>query len=140
MIHKERVREGKVSYNGIYARLRKMASLILLLTVIFTPPVLNSWARLYGLPKLHKVKDPRSTIPPFRPIVSSVGIYNYNFAKYLCSLLKPHVSSEFCATDTFSFVKEIQDADFSDMFMVSYDVTIYLPTLTHYAWVSRLQI
>ena len=133
MIHKERVREGKVSYNGIYARLRKMASLILLLTVIFTPPVLNSWARLYGLPKLHKVKDPRSTIPPFRPIVSSVGTYNYNFAKYLCSLLKPHVSSEFCATDTFSFVKEIQDADFSDMFMVSYDVTIYLPTLTHYA-------
>ena len=79
--------------------------------------------RLYGLPKLHKVKDPHSTLPPLRPIVSSIGTYNYNLAKYLCSLLKPHISSEFCATDTFSFVKEIQDADFSDMFMVSYDVT-----------------
>ena len=78
---------------------------------------------MFGLPKLHKVKDPRSTIPPFRPVVSSRGTYNYNLAKYLCSLLKPHISSEFCATDTFSFVKEIQDADFSDMFMVSYDVT-----------------
>ena len=31
--------------------------------------------------------------------------------------------SEFCATDTFTFVKDIQDADFSGMFMVSYDVT-----------------
>ena len=65
-------------------------------------------ARLYGLPKLHKVKDPKTITPPFRPIVSSsIGIYNYNLAKYLCSLLKPHISSEFCATDTFSFVQEI---------------------------------
>ena len=48
---------------------------------------------------------------------------NYNLAKYFCYLLKPHISSEFCATDTFSLVKEIQDADFSDMFMASYDVT-----------------
>ena len=79
-------------------------------------------ARLYGLPKLHKVKDPRSSIPAFRLIVSSIGTYNYNLAKYLGSLLKPHISSEFCATDTFSFVKDIRDADFRDVFMVSYDV------------------
>ena len=51
-----------------------------------------------------------------------LGTYNYNLAKYLCSLLKPHISSEFCATDTFSFVKDIQDGDFRDVFMVSYDV------------------
>ena len=80
-------------------------------------------ARLYGLPKLHKVKDPKTITPPFRPIVSSIGTYNYNLAKYLCSLLKPHISSEFCATDTFSFVQEIQQFDFSDKFLVSYDVT-----------------
>ena len=30
--------------------------------------------------------------------------------------------AEFCATDTLTFVKDIQDADFSDMFMVSCDV------------------
>ena len=79
--------------------------------------------RLYGLPKLHKVKDPKVTTPRFRPIVSSIaGTYNYNLAKYLCSLLKPNISSEFCATDTFSSVREIQDIDFSDMFLVSCDV------------------
>ena len=38
-------------------------------------------AKLYGLPKLHKVKDSRSTIPPFRLTVSSTGTYNYNLAK-----------------------------------------------------------
>ena len=55
--------------------------------------------------------------------MSSIGTYNYNLAKYLCSLLKPHISSEFFATDTFSFVQEIQQFDFSDKFLVSYDVT-----------------
>ena len=55
-------------------------------------------ARSYGLPKLHKVKDPRSTIPPFRPIFFSIGTYNYNLPKYRCSLLKPRIPSEFCAT------------------------------------------
>ena len=54
---------------------------------------------------------------------SSIGTSNYNLAKYLCSLRKPHISSEFCAPDTFSFVKEIQDVDFNYMFMVPYDVT-----------------
>ena len=34
-------------------------------------------ARIYGLPKMHKSRDPTST-PPFRPIVSSIGTYNYN--------------------------------------------------------------
>ena len=29
--------------------------------------------------------------------------------------------------NTFTFVKDIQDANFSDMFMVSYDVTIASP-------------
>jgi len=62
-------------------------------------------ARLYGLPKLHKVKVPSSSTPPIRPIVSAIGTYNYNLAKYLCSLFKPHISSEFCATDKFSFVR-----------------------------------
>ena len=55
---------------------------------------------VYGLPKLHKVKDNCSTIPPFRPIVCSRGTYNDNLAKYLCSLLKPLIL-EFCARDTF---------------------------------------
>jgi len=39
-------------------------------------------ARIYGLPKMHKDRGPNSA-PPFRPIVSSIGAYNYNLAKYL---------------------------------------------------------
>ena len=35
-------------------------------------------ARIYGLPKMHKVRAPSSSAPPFRPIVSSIGTYNYN--------------------------------------------------------------
>ena len=33
------------------------------------------------------------------------------------------MSSEFCATDSFSFVQEIQQFDFIDKFLVSHDVT-----------------
>ena len=32
-------------------------------------------ARLYGTPKIHKASLPGS-LPPFRPIVSSIGTYN----------------------------------------------------------------
>ena len=65
-------------------------------------------ARIYGLPKMHKARKPNST-PPFRPIVSSIGTYNYELAKYLCILLEPHIPSEYCALDTFTFVREINE-------------------------------
>ena len=38
---------------------------------------------------MHMEREPGS-IPPFRPIVSSIGTYNYNLSKYLCGLLTPH--------------------------------------------------
>ena len=50
-------------------------------------------ARIYGLPKMHKVQDHSST-PPFRPIVSSIGTYNYNLANYLCTLSNPHIPND----------------------------------------------
>ena len=65
-------------------------------------------ARIYGLPKMHKAREPNST-PPFRPIVSSIGTYNYELAKYLCILLEPRIPSEYCALDTFTFVREINE-------------------------------
>ena len=55
-------------------------------------------ARIYGLPKMHKAREP-SSAPPFRPIVSSIGTYNYNLAKFLCTLLDCHIPSDFCARD-----------------------------------------
>ena len=37
-------------------------------------------ARMYGLPKLHKIFD---SVPAFRPILSSIGTYNYQLATFL---------------------------------------------------------
>ena len=70
---------------------------------------------------MHKAREPNS-IPPFRPTVSSIGTYNYELAKYLCILLEPHIPSEHCALDTFTFVREINELPLSGKFMVSFDV------------------
>ena len=43
---------------------------------------------LGGVPKLYTPRDINKP-PPFRPNVSSVGTYNCNLAKYLCSILNP---------------------------------------------------
>ena len=81
-------------------------------------------ARIYGLPKIHKftLGDPISTLK-FRPIVSSIGTYNYNLAKFLCSLLSPRLPSEFSTQDSFTFVKELNQVSLNGKFLVSFDVT-----------------
>lgn len=84
-------------------------------------PVGSQPARFYGLPKMHKARGPNET-PPFRPIVSSIGTYNYNLSKFLCNLLEPHVPHEYNVRDTFSFVHEINQLSTSGKFMVSFDV------------------
>lgn len=78
-------------------------------------------ARIYGLPKMHKLRDPTST-PPFRPIVSSISTYNYNLAKLLCNLLEPHIPNDYNATDTFTFVQEINNLPMFGKFLISFDV------------------
>ena len=70
---------------------------------------------------MHKAREP-SSIPPFRPIISSTGTYNYELAKYLCILLEPHIPSQHCALDTFTFVREINELPLSGKFVVSFDV------------------
>ena len=78
-------------------------------------------ARIYSLPKMHKDRGPNFT-PPFRLIVSPIGTYNYNLAKYLCNLLSPHIPTQHCATDTLPFVQDIQSLSMFGKFMVSFDV------------------
>ena len=46
-------------------------------------PVGSQPARLYGLLKMHKARQPNEA-PPF--IVSSTGTYHYNLSKCLCDL------------------------------------------------------
>ena len=78
-------------------------------------------AKIYGTPKMHKLTDSDS-FPNLRPIVSSVGTYNYNLAKYLCNLLSPHLPEQYCKKDTFTFVEELKRVSLADKFLVSFDV------------------
>ena len=78
-------------------------------------------ARIYGNPKKHTLKS-AADILTFRPIVSSIGTYNYNLAKFLTDMLDPVVPTEYCAKESFSFCKEIQKLSSSNKFMNSYDV------------------
>ena len=78
-------------------------------------------SRLYGLPKVHKITG-NLTVPPLRPIVSSIGAYNYKLAKYLSEILQPLVPKTHSASDTFSFVSELSNVDLQNKFLVSFDV------------------
>ena len=84
-------------------------------------PKSSNPARIYGLPKMHKPRQ-QGAVPLFRPIVSSIGAYNYNLAKYLCNLLTPLIPAEFCPEDSFSFVNVIQKLSMHNKFMASFDV------------------
>ena len=79
-------------------------------------------ARIYGTPKMHKFSSSDS-FPKLRPIVSSIGTFNYNLARFLCDLLSPLVPNDYSCKDTFSFVSQIKNANLSKKFLVSYNVT-----------------
>jgi len=57
-------------------------------------------------------------LPPFRPIVLSIGTYNYE----LCSLIQPYIPTNYCTQDSFTFVNEIQDIPLLGNVMVSFNV------------------
>ena len=67
------------------------------------------------------------TFPKLRPIVSSVGTFNYDLSRFLRDLLAPVVPDDYSCKDTFSsfsfFFSHIKNANFSAKFLVSYDVT-----------------
>ena len=78
-------------------------------------------ARIYGLPKMHKIQS-SNVIPLFRPIVASFNTYNYQLAKYLCTLLQHYLPSTYTISDSLSFVQELKTIDTSNKFIVSFDV------------------
>ena len=51
-------------------------------------------ARIYGTPKIHKFSSSDS-FPKLRPIVSSIGTFNYNLVRFLCDLLSPLVPNDY---------------------------------------------
>ena len=64
-------------------------------------------ARLYGNPKTHKLKSESDKLT-FRPIVSSIGAYNYKLAKFLTRMLDLVIPKDHCTKDFFPFCKEIK--------------------------------
>ena len=85
-------------------------------------------ARIYGTPKMHKFFSSDS-FPKLRPIVLSIGTFNYNLAHFLCDLLSPLVPNDYTCNDTFSFVFQIKNANLSKKFLVSYDVTSHFTNI-----------
>ena len=77
---------------------------------------------IYGIHKMHKF-SPSNTFPKLSPILSSIGTFNYDLARFLCYLLSPVVPGDYSCKDTFSFVSQINNANLSGKFLVSYDVT-----------------
>ena len=74
-------------------------------------------ARIYGTPKMHKFSFSAS-FPRFRPSVSSIDTFNYNLPRFLYDLLSSLVLNDYSCKDTFSFVSQIKNADFSKKFLV----------------------
>ena len=77
-------------------------------------------ARMYGLPKLHKMFD---SVPVLMPILSSIGTYNHQLAKFLGKLLDDVIPNDHSTKDTLSFVVELKRVSVTNKYMVCYDVT-----------------
>ena len=73
---------------------------------------------------MHKFSS--NSFPKLRPIISSLGIFNYNLAHFLFDLLSPLSPNDYSCKDTLSFVSQIKNANLSRKFIVSFDVTSLL--------------
>ena len=78
--------------------------------------------RIYGTPKMHKFSSSDS-FPKLRPIVSFVGNFNHNLARFFCDVLSHLVPNDYSCKDTFSFVSQIKNANLFKKFLVFYDAT-----------------
>lgn len=72
---------------------------------------------LYGLPKIHKPDV------PVRPILSAIGTFNYNLAKFLVPILNNLTTNNFTVKNSFSFVQELKHLQFPHpVVMASFDI------------------
>ena len=82
----------------------------------------SATTRIYGTPKMHKFSSSNS-FPKLRPIVLSIGTFNYNLVHFLCDLLSPLVLNNYSWKGTFSFVSRIKNTNLSRKLLISYNVT-----------------
>ena len=85
-------------------------------------------ACFYGTSKMPKFSASDS-FPKLRPIVSSIGTFDYILARFLCDLLSHLIPNDYSCKDTFSFVSQIKNANLSKQFIVSCDVSSLLTTI-----------
>jgi len=72
---------------------------------------------LYGLPKVHKPNI------PLRPIISSIGTFNYNAAKFLVPVISPLTTNHYTIDNSTAFAKEITSLNYQKpVTMASFDV------------------
>ena len=76
-------------------------------------------ARIYGTPKMHKFSSSYS-FPKLRPIVSSIGTFNYNLGFFLCDLFLPLVPNDYTLVPNDYTRKQC---------LVSYNVTTLLTNI-----------
>ena len=82
-------------------------------------PVGSKPGTLYGSARLHKPLI--NGLPPFRPILSTIGTPTYQLAKFLVLVMSDITQNEFTVKDSFTFVDEILTQN-SDLYMASLDV------------------
>ena len=73
-------------------------------------------ARIYGTPKMHKFSSSDS-FPKLRPIVSSIGTFNYNLTRFLCDLLSPLVPNDYSCKDIFLIFLKLKMQIFPESFL-----------------------
>ena len=79
--------------------------------------------KLYGLCKAHKPDF------PFRPVVSMINTTEYNLAKYLDKIIKPHINSDYMLSSTSNFLDKIKAFCFkSDDILISFGIVSLFTT------------
>lgn len=71
---------------------------------------------LYGLPKIHKFNN------PIRPILSTIGTFNYYLAKFFVPIIEPLTVYNYTLQNSFDFVREIRNINISNKKVASFDV------------------
>ena len=66
---------------------------------------------------MHKLSY-SGTFPKLCTIVSFIGTFKYDLARFLCNLLSPVVPDDYSCKDTISFVSQIKNGNLSGKFFV----------------------
>ena len=72
---------------------------------------------LYGLPKVHKEGC------PIRPILSAIGSFNFNLAKFFVPLLSQFTANQYTVLNSYTFVDDLKSIHVPDSYVLaSFDV------------------